>query len=174
MLIDGYMPNYDFNEVHEITIRSKQEEVFEVLNEISLADSWITRSLFFFRGVPITKMKLSEMTKIGFEMLDETENEEVLLGLIGKFWTITGHLQQITSNDYFQNFNKEGFGKVVWSFSLEENGAETFLTTETRIKCLCEKSRKKFGYYWKVIQPFSGIVRMEMLKAVKRNAEKNV
>jgi hypothetical protein len=45
------------------------------------------------------------------------------------------------------------------------------LTTETRIKCLDNESRRSFGFYWMFIQPFSGLIRMEMLRAIKRKAE---
>lgn len=172
MLIDEFMPKYDFNETHDIKIRAKRTDVFRALNETDLCDSWIIRTLFFLRGLPTRKMKLSEMKKMRFETLGKNENQEVLLGLAGKFWKITGDLQKINS-DNFREFDKKGFAKAVWNFSLDEQARETRLTTETRIKCLDEESKKSFGFYWTFIQPFSSISRMEILKTIKRNAEKS-
>lgn len=170
MLIDEFMPKYDFKETHDIKIRAKRADVFRALNETDLCDSRIIRTLFFLRGLPTRKMKLSEMKKLRFETLGKNENEEVLLGLAGKFWKITGDLQKINSSN-FREFDKKDFAKAVWNFSLDEEAEETRLTTETRIKCLSEESRKSFGFYWTFIQPFSSIIRMEILKAIKRNAE---
>ena len=104
-------------------------------------------------------------------MLGKNRNEEVLLGLAGKFWKITGELQNINAEKFLE-FDTKGFAKAAWNFSLDETGGETRLTTETRINCLGEECRKSFGFNWTFIQPFSGIIRMEMLKAIKRNAEK--
>ena len=44
--------------------------------------------------------------------------------------------------------------------------------TETRVYCLDEVSRKRFKLYWMLIRPFSGLIRREILQAVKRNAER--
>lgn len=171
MLIDKFMPKYDFKETHHIKIQATRADVFRALNKIDLCDSFIIRTLFFLRGLPTRKMKLSEMKKMRFETLGKIENEEVLLGLAGKFWKIKGELQKVNSSN-FREFDTEGFAKATWNFSLDGKGDETRLTTETRIECLGEESRKSFGFYWNFIQPFSGIIRMEMLKAVKRNAER--
>ena len=171
MLIDEFMPKYDFKETHDVKIQAKRADVFRALNETDLCDSFIIRALFFLRGLPTRKMKLSEMKKMRFETLGKSENEEILLGLAGKFWKIKGELQKVDSGN-FREFDREGFAKAVWNFSLAESGDKTLLTTETRVECLGEESRKSFGFYWHLIQPFSGIIRMETLKAIKRNAEK--
>ncbi|MEQ1645742.1 MAG: hypothetical protein ABL959_19990 [Pyrinomonadaceae bacterium] len=73
--------------------------------------------------------------------------------------------------DNFKAFDKTGYAKAVWNFSLDPDGDATRLTTETRIKCLDDGSRRSFGFYWTFVQPFSGIIRMEMLRAIKRKAE---
>jgi hypothetical protein len=96
----------------------------------------------------------------------------MVLGLTGKFWKINGDLRQINSEN-FQEFNEKGFAKAAWNFSLDEAGGATLLKTETRVQCLDEKSRKDFGFYWTLIQPFSGWIRKEMLKTIKKHAEKS-
>ena len=173
MLIDEFLPDYDFSEKHDIKIRAPAGKVFRSLNEINLCQSLIIRGLFFLRGLPREKMTLREMRKTRFETLGETENREILLGLAGKFWTIRGDLQKIDA-DNFREFDEKGFAKAVWNFSLDETDGETRLTTETRVKCLDAESRKSFGFYWNFIQPFSGLIRKEMLKLVKKKAESGI
>ncbi|MEK7724780.1 MAG: hypothetical protein AAB336_10555 [Acidobacteriota bacterium] len=170
MLIDDFMPKYDFAETHGIKISASVENIFMALNEADLCESWIIRGLFFLRGLPTEKMTLKDMRSIRFETLGKTVNKEILLGLAGKFWTIKGQLQKVNSNNFI-GFNKKSFAKAVWSFSINGDGNENHLATETRIQCLDDESLKSFGFYWRLIKPFSGLIRNEMLKTVKKKAE---
>lgn len=170
MLIDEFLPEYDFAETHDINIRATAETIYETLDEIDLRESWIIRGLFFLRGLPTRKLRFADLRKSRFEILGMRENKEILLGLAGKFWTVGGDLQKVNSAN-FKQFDRKGFAKAVWDFSLRSDGRETYLTTETRIKCLDEESRRSFKFYWTFIQPFSGLIRTEILKIIKRKAE---
>jgi hypothetical protein len=44
------------------------------------------------------------------------------------------------------------------------------LTTETRVLLTDQRSRRAFGRYWLLIQPFSGLIRRQWLAAVTRRA----
>ncbi|MDQ3713062.1 MAG: DUF2867 domain-containing protein [Acidobacteriota bacterium] len=171
MLIDSFLPEYDFSETHDIKIRATPETVFRTLNAVDLCESAAVRWLFRLRGLPTRGMTLRGIQRLRFEVLGESENRELLLGLAGRFWTIKGDLQKINSQN-FREFNEKGFAKAVWNFSLDKAAGETRLTTETRIKCLDAESRKKFGFYWILIKPFSALIRKEILKAIKHRAEK--
>jgi len=171
MLIDDFMPNCDFCETHDIKIRATTENVFRALNEVDLCESAMIRWLFRLRGLPTREITLREMQRLRFEVLGESENRELVLGLAGRFWTINGDLRKINSQN-FREFNEKGFAKAAWNFLLDEAEGETCLTTETRVKCLDAESRKRFGFYWMLIQPFSALIRKEILKAVKQKAEK--
>jgi len=41
------------------------------------------------------------------------------------------------------------------------------VATETRIRCTDDASRRAFLRYWRVIRPFSGLIRMEMLRSIR-------
>lgn len=170
MLIDEFLPEYDFVETHDIEIRASTEAVFKAIDKIDFCESPVIRWLLFLRGLPSKSIKLRDLRKSWFEILGRRENKEILIGLAGRFWTIRGHLQKINA-DNFRAFNKKGFAKAVWNFSVDESGNETRLKTETRVSCLDEESRRSFGFYWAFIQPFSGVIRREMLKIVKKKAE---
>jgi hypothetical protein len=174
MMIDEFLPVYDFNEVHETIIRASKERVFSALDSTDLSDSWIIRGLLALRGLssPFTPKKktLRDMASDGFAILGERKDEEILLGLAGKFWTLTGSLQKLNANN-FREFNKKGFAKAAWNFSLVETGGETLLKTETRIQCLDQDARKAFALYWTIVEPFSGLIRTEMLRLIKEKAE---
>jgi hypothetical protein len=46
------------------------------------------------------------------------------------------------------------------------------LTTETRVLCLDDASRKSFQRYWRVIRPFSGWIRRRGLAIAKEQSER--
>jgi hypothetical protein len=91
--------------------------------------------------------------------------------LVGRFWTPTGELQRLDHDGYLK-FNQPGYAKAAWNFSLiERTDRSTFLETETRVYCTDEESRKRFRIYWFFIGGFSGVIRREILKAIKKKAE---
>jgi hypothetical protein len=47
------------------------------------------------------------------------------------------------------------------------------LTTETRVRCTDPAIRRAFLRYWRVIRPFSGLVRREALRLARVDAESN-
>jgi len=170
MLIDEFLPEHDFIETHCISIRADAADIYRVANEVDFSESPVIRWLMRLRGMSVGNLTLSNLGKFKFEMLGETLNKEMVIGLVGKFWTVAGDLQRIDAES-FKVFDTTGYAKAVWNFSLAQDGENTRLTTETRIKCLDENSRRRFGFYWMFICPFSGLIRMEMLKSIKRKAE---
>ncbi|HUR98709.1 MAG TPA: hypothetical protein VMZ26_11645 [Pyrinomonadaceae bacterium] len=173
MLIDEFLSEYDFVETHGISVQATAAETYRAANEVDFSESFIVRWLLRLRGMSGENVTLHSMTRSRFEILGETLDREMVIGLVGRFWTIGGALQKIDAES-FKKFDTTGYAKAVWNFSLEPDGAETHLKTETRIKCMDAESKKNFGFYWTFIQPFSGLIRMEMLKLIKRKAESGI
>jgi len=170
MLIDEFLSDYDFVETHGISIRATPEEVYRVANEIDFTESFLIKALFFLRGLSTEKVTLASLKKSRFELLGEVPGREILIGLAGRFWLPHGDMKKIDAQT-FKKFNVAGYAKAVWNFALRSEGSAVRLTTETRVKCTDSASRRWFGLYWTVVRPFSGLIRMEMLKAIKRKAE---
>jgi hypothetical protein len=170
MLIDDFLPVYHFREVHDIAIYAPTANVFRAIKEVDFADSFLVRWLMRLRGMTGTDVRLSSFEKFSFAKLGEVPERELVLGLVGRFWTLFGGLRRI-DGESFQVFNEAGYAKAAWNFSLSEAGSGTVLGTETRIQCTDHDSRRSFGFYWTFIQPFSGLIRMEMLKMIKCRAE---
>lgn len=171
MLIDRYLDKFDFNEVHHVAVAGRPEEVYRAALDVDFADSFAIRWLLRLRGMSTENFSLRAIERSIFKKLDEEPGRELVLGLVGRFWTIFGDLQTIRSANDFCEFNRPGYAKAVWNFSIATEGSRSVLTTETRIKCLDDASRRSFGRYWTFIRPFSGLIRMEMLRAVKHRVE---
>ena len=173
MLIDEFLPEYDFEEKHSIAINADPARVFEAAQNANFGESWIVRMLLTLRGMSADALTMKNLSYSKFRILGERPASEVLIGLAGKFWTPWGDLQDVNA-DNFKQFDKAGYAKAVWNFSIDPEGETTRLVTETRIKCLDESSRSCFGFYWTFVQPFSGLIRMEMLRTIKNQAELGV
>ncbi len=173
MLIDEFLPEYDFIETHTIAIDASAERVYAAANDVDFSESFIVKWLLRLRGMSGEAVTISSLKDSYFKVLGETANRELLIGLAGKFWTPLGDMQRLDASN-FREFEKPGYAKAVWNFSLRPESDKTALTTETRIRCLDDGSRRNFGFYWTFIQPFSGLIRMEMLKMIKRKAERSV
>jgi hypothetical protein len=170
MLIDEFLSDYDFVEKHEISIRAEAPDIYRAANEVDFSESFMIRWLFRLRGLSTEKVTLESLKRSRFEILGETPGRELLLGLVGRFWTPNGDLKKIDAES-FKKFYTAGYAKAVWNFALTPDGDDTHLTTETRIKCIDDRSRSRFRFYWTFVRPFSGLIRMEMLRLIKNKAE---
>jgi hypothetical protein len=138
----------------------------------NFTNSWIIRILFLVRGLPKkTVFGLDQIEKMGFRVLRMNEDEEIILGLIGQFWKPSGEIKNFEPSEFY-SFNDPELVKATWNFRIVGSKPPFILETETRIFCPGESSRKKFSRYWFVIKPFSGIIRMEMLKSIRKDAER--
>jgi len=182
MLIDEYLSSFDAVERHQLTINAPAHVVFDAVRALDLSDSRIVRWLFRLRALPgwcrrghpgdqRLGLTLQDLIASGFIMLGERLDEEIVLGLVGRFWTPRGSIKRIDA-ETFTVFASPGYAKAAWNFSLSQTSeVATRLATETRVLCLDTASRRKFKLYWALIAPFSGAIRMEALRSIKRAAE---
>jgi len=180
MLIDSFAPNPDAVETHSIEIKASCSVVYQTLWSADLGSSLIIKGLMGLRSLPEIalhpgrswkrgrQITLQTLIDAGFGMLTEERDQEIVLGVTGRFWRPTGNLSPFNRDD-FDRPVRAGLARGVWNFSLQEDGPDrTILTTETRVLCGDEASRRKFRVYWFFVRPFSGLIRMIMLRAVKR------
>jgi hypothetical protein len=181
MLIDSFAPNPDAVEIHSIAIDASPETVYSALWTANLGGSLIIKLLMGLRSLPEfilrrgclpprdRKITLQTVIDSGFGLL-ANEPDEIVLGVTGKFWRPTGNLLPF-DRDSFAGAVPPGLARAVWNFSIKESSTgETILSTETRVVCGDDDSRRKFRRYWFFVRPFSGLIRLLMLRAVKRAA----
>lgn len=169
-LLDHYLPTWDFHEVHQIPINRTADRVYESLMPLDMNQSPLIKALFFLRGLPARDITLDRMISHGpFKILEERPGKEMVIGLM------TDALLRdvdIANREAFFSYAPESGLKIAWNFriaeSLDKNRCR--LSTETRILCFGRRTKLFFSGYWFCIRLFSGIIRMEMLKILKRTA----
>lgn len=115
------------------------------------------------------RLTLRRFLASGFATLEDVPDEELVLGLTGRFWTPTGGLVP-TRAETFRDGPAPGLAQAAWNFLLEADGeAGTTLVTETRVR-VADDARAPFLRYWRVVRPFSGLLRRLMLRDIRRAA----
>ena len=183
MLIESFAPNPDASETHSVEIRASREAVYRALWETDLGGSALVRGLMTLRSLPGLigrprrgrrrgrKVTLQTLIESGFGRLAEEPGREVVLGVTGRFWRPTGNISPF-DRESFRGPVPAGFARAVWNFAVSEGAAgRTVLSTETRIVCADAASRARFRLYWLAVRPFSGLIRLVMLRAVRRACE---
>lgn len=168
-LINKYLFDYQFNEIHTIRVNSTLEECYNATMNLDLGRSKIIRFLFKLRGLPFKRTQLNEITvDMRFTLLEENQHNEFLYA----FW-FKHKTEWITKKEVFlKNSNKHYNAKVGWSFLFTEREHGIIdITTETRVFCLNEKAKIFFAIYWFFVKPFSKWIRIEMLRLIKINIE---
>jgi hypothetical protein len=180
LLIDRFLPEYDVVEHHEVQVDARIESTYRAVKDIDLARSRIVLALLAVRGLPTLftgavkpsrRLGFDELLQAGFVVLAEESNSEIVLGIVGKFWRLTSGIHRIEP-DEFSAFDTPGFARGAWNFvvSADPGGGST-VVTETRVRCTDEESRRKFLLYWRLVGPFSALIRRVMLRRIKQDAE---
>ncbi len=118
------------------------------------------RARDFFEGVE----------RLGFVRVENVPERELVFGLVGRFWKARGDLRRVTREEFLA-FGEEGFVKAAWNVAVEPAaGGGTLLSTETRVLGFGASARRRFLFYWSLIEPFSGLTRIGMLRSIRAAA----
>jgi hypothetical protein len=170
-LLDDVLPKYDVHAEYSVKIHSTPERVYNILRQ-GLPVGAITRLLMAIRNIP-RKMsgQTSDRAENAFYTLKQVENREIIVGIIGQFWKPVANPLPIQSLEEFQEFNKNGYCKAAMNLKIIQQAPYLcVVTTETRVQCF-GSAREHFLEYWRVIGPFSGLIRKEVLRKIKKRAE---
>jgi hypothetical protein len=194
MLLDELMPRFDVVERHRTVVRAPPSAVHAAIREADLAGGRLTRTLLALRALPAAvigmlrsprweltawrrparRLRLADFERAGFRVIAERAPEEIVIGLLGRFWTLRGGLRAEVSEADFRRGPPRGFALAGWNFtvhSLSDGG--TKLATETRVWCAPD-ARWKFRIYWLFVRPGSGLIRRAMLRSIQREAERRI
>ena len=178
--IDGFLSACDFRAAYQIRIHASPSVVYESLLHADFSELAVMRVLMALRtGKRLPRNRApgdlrQRLQGAGFVILDESPEDEIVIGVAGRFWRPEGGRCMDLTASNFEEFSRPGFAKAAWNFRLPGELSETGITvlsTETRIQCFGRAAWWKFGAYWSLVGPFSGLIRLAMLKQVKAKAE---
>ncbi|HEU4739595.1 MAG TPA: hypothetical protein VFS54_11015 [Solirubrobacterales bacterium] len=165
------MPSYDRGEVHRRGTTASPPALWDAIHELEGRELTLMRILMGIRTLGRRadsgdRTVLEGFERMGFCPVAEAPGQELVVAGIGQFWKPSGGLRKVTSKEQFLGFEEPGYAKVAFNLRIEDNE----LSTETRIAGTDPQAQSRFGAYWLLIRPGSGLIRREWLRALDRRA----
>ena len=129
--IDASLPNYDFRADYQIRINSLRSRVYECLLHVDLSELWLMRLLMTLRtgkkwpSHPAAGDLRQRLQGTGFVMLNEIPNDEIVIGVAGRFWRPDGGRCMDLVKADFIDFARTGYAKAAWNFKLRAASSES-------------------------------------------------
>lgn len=184
-LLDTFLPTFDQHNHHVTMIRASPDQVHAALQTVTMDELPISRLLMAIRALPgrlttrgrasgtLHRPVLHLLTSRNFASLADEPGVEMVVGLISQPWKLRGGAaHRIVDARDFVAFSQPGFTKVAMNFSFHPVDGSTRVATETRILATDPDTRTRFRRYWRVVRIGSGIIRWDLLRAIKRRAER--
>lgn len=168
-----FLSSFNFYEKHESQIiNASDKEIVEAIYSRNLNDDKVTHFLMSLRELPsrLFYKSMREKETFGLEnftLLYRSDNE-ISLGLVGKFWRADFGLCDIANKDEFINLNDPQVSKLVLRFKVIKQNNENIVKTETFVYCPSMVTKSVFSCYWIAIRFFSGLIRKRMLNNLKK------
>lgn len=185
--LDAWMPGWHFRSRHARSIAGCDAAVaMRALAEVQPRDLPLTGLLMGIRSLPGALARrggagrapassasdrplLERMTERGFVPLAQNE-DEVVLGAVGRFWRLREGLVPLAGAAEFAGFDRPGFARAAMGVRAAADGGNARLVTETRVVMTDLAARRSFGRYWGIVRFGSGAIRLELLTATARRA----
>jgi hypothetical protein len=185
-VLDDVLPVYRHRERHAMQIAAAPDLVWSALHTVSSGDLRLTRVLMSVRalparlpggrmpgdGLPADRGFIEAFMEDGFRELCVDPPWTLVAGAAGQPWRLRGEESaDVVDLDGFRDFTRAGFVLMATSFELEALSDGTRLSTETRVQPTDPAAARAFRAYWWAIRAGSGLIRRDMLHAVRRRAE---
>ena len=171
LLLDDLLPAYDVSDAVAVTVSADVPTTWDALMTVDLIELGRRRPLIGVLGgvrilpeivahvlhgeVPPSAPKrlvlrdTATATGGGWVLLGERPDDEIALGLVGKFWRPVIEYAHVNAED-FRDFDEPGFAKTIYSLSVRPlgDGEKTLLTAVMRTATTDEHARRWFRRYW--------------------------
>jgi len=189
--IDKLLPDYTFNEFHDVLLNASPEKAKQALQTTGVNDIPAAHLLMKTRGIA-RKNKYTDMSDRAAKSQADSESfstpdfnffvpapDEFITVMIIKSNMLSKKSElpappEIKTLEQFQSFNAPGYIKVAANFRFIDKGNnKTLLSTETRNQGTTLNDNRIFARYWRMVYPGSAIIRRVWLDTIKKEAGKN-
>jgi hypothetical protein len=179
--LERFMPRPDVRERFEVSIRAPAGLVMEVASGFDMQSPPIVKAIFRLRerlmqGTSPAPRRpqgiLAETQSLGWGLLEEQPGGLVICGARCEPWLANVSFSAISPTD-FAAYAEPGQVKIAWTLEATEIGpALTRFAQETRAVATDEPARILFRRYWRWARFGIISIRLLMLPAVRREAER--
>jgi hypothetical protein len=179
--LDRFLPHPDVRERFETAIRAPAPLVMEVAGSLDMQSLPLVRAIFRLRealtratpsGPRTSQGILDETRALGWVVLDQQAGRFVVCGAACQPWLADVRFTPIPPAA-FAAYAVPDQVKIAWTLEAEPVGpAATHFAQETRVVATDEQARMKFLRYWRWARFGIVAIRLLMLPAVRRAAER--
>jgi hypothetical protein len=180
-LLDRFISTPDVRGRHEITIHAPADLVMSVALNFEIESIWLVRTLFRLRAMllgarmPAREQRLgliAQMQELGWKCLDEELGHFFVAGAACKPWQADVVFSPV-ADGLFAAFAEPDQVKIAWTLEADALGPGlTRFATETRVVATDERAHAKFRRYWRKFGVGIVLIRLVLLPAVRRRAER--
>ena len=176
--LDEVLPRYDQRERHHTWIAAPPRLVWQALHSLKVRDLPLTNGLARLRGGPRAwlagtaddaALDQQALNAVAPRELLADPPHELVLGDIARYSALAPGRPDIPRGDLavFTAFTEPGWSKVAMNFRFTGERDGTRLSTETRVFGTDDTARAAFRPYWLLVRVGSGLVRHDILRAVR-------
>ena len=177
LMIDRFLPQYDFAVVHASVFRASPEVCYQAARGLDLLRDPVIRTLLGLRSLPqrvadrlggnraasgegVPTFGLDDMVRNGWILLGEEPGVEIVFGQIGRPWKPVGASSgPSVEQGGFAAYDEPGFAKIAFGLRVQPYGiTSSIVTMDTRIALTDPKSQQLFGRYWTLVGPFVRLI----------------
>lgn len=182
-LLDRFMPDYEVGERHEIRVDAPAALTYAIARAVSLDRSPVVRAIFRARELllgaagddaALPPGLVEQTLRLGWRMLAEEPGHELVMGAATKPWEAQVRFHGMEP-ERFARFDEPGYAQIAWTIGVEPVDARScVLRTITRVRTTDADARRRFRRYWAVFSPGIVLIRREILRVVRADAERAV
>lgn len=179
-MLDRFIPDPDIRERFEVTVRAPASLVMEVAANFDMQSIFVVRAIIrlreLFLGTTTTPRRpqglIEETRSLGWGVLAEQPGRSIACGARCQPWQADVKFHPVNPEE-FASCREPDQVKIAWTLETEEIGpAVTRFAQETRAAATDPEARRKFLRYWRWARFGIIAIRLVMLPAVKREAER--
>ena len=180
-LLDRFLPTYDVVERHHVQIEAPAAVTLLAAKNMELSRLPIVRAIFAARGLMLGggpqglarhRGIVDETRSLGWVLLDEIPDREIVMGAVTKPWEADVTFRSIAP-ELFADFDEPGYVKIAWTLRADPIGERSSIfRTETRVLATDAEAKRKFRAYWSCLSPGILLIRRLSLAPLKSAAER--
>lgn len=168
-----------------VIVRAPPEAIFQALREVTLRDmkcAWLLGELRYLPSRLAGHMPPADSTQPfirtliegGTLVLRDDAPRELITGSAAQLHRVHQTPQRFANREAFEAFADPAYQKLVMSVRVASTGrsAEHWLVLEHATRAMSATAERQFQRYWRVIKPMGAFVTWQLLRAIRRRAER--